>query len=235
MISGTITDASGRTLSGQTTEAFWHSVMHAWPFSVGLNCALGPAQMRPYLETLAEHADTLVSCYPNAGLPNEFGEYDLTPDELAAHLQDFAASGFVNIVGGCCGTTPDHIRTVAAAVAHIEPRRVPPTPHLTQLSGLEPLTITAQTNFVNIGERTNLTGSAQFRKLIMAGNFAEGVRIAQQQVENGAQMIDVNFDEGMLDGEAAMTRFLNLIAVEPDIANVPVVIDSSSGPSSKPG
>ncbi|MBW7883563.1 MAG: methionine synthase [Caldilineaceae bacterium] len=230
MISGTITDASGRTLSGQTTEAFWHSVMHARPFSVGLNCALGPEQMRPYLEALSSVADTNVSCYPNAGLPNEFGEYDLTPDELAHHLHDFASSGFVNIVGGCCGTTPEHIRRVAAAVAQLRPRRPTRAAPYTKLSGLEPLTLTPQTNFVNIGERCNVTGSARFRKLVLAGDFDEGVRIAKQQVESGAQMLDVNFDDGMLDGEAAMVRFLNLIAVEPEIARVPVVIDSSKWP-----
>jgi 5-methyltetrahydrofolate--homocysteine methyltransferase len=227
MISGTITDASGRTLSGQTTEAFWNSVSHARPFSVGLNCALGAAEMRPYLESLSDHADTLVSAYPNAGLPNEFGEYDQTPDEIAAHLAEFGESGFLNIVGGCCGTTPDHIRAIAQAVAQIQPRHVPSIEQFTRFSGLEPLEITPLTNFVNIGERTNLTGSAQFRKLILAGDYEAGVRVAAQQVENGAQLIDVNFDDGMLDGEACMTRFLNLIAVEPDIARVPVVIDSS--------
>ncbi|MBP7962132.1 MAG: methionine synthase [Caldilineaceae bacterium] len=227
MISGTITDASGRTLSGQTTEAFWNSVAHARPFSVGLNCALGAAEMRPYLQSLAEHADTLISAYPNAGLPNEFGEYDQTPDEIAAHLREFGESGFVNIVGGCCGTTPDHIRAIAQAVEQIQPRSVPAIEPNTRFSGLEPLEITPFTNFLNIGERNNLTGSALFRKLILAGDYEAGVRIAAQQVENGAQLVDVNFDDGMLDGEACMTRFLNLIAVEPDIAKVPVVIDSS--------
>jgi len=227
MISGTITDASGRTLSGQTTEAFWNSVSHAKPFSVGLNCALGAAEMRPYLESLSNHADTLVSAYPNAGLPNEFGEYDQTPDEIAAHLREFGESGFVNIVGGCCGTTPDHIRAIAQAVEKVQPRHVPAIEAHTRFSGLEPLEITPFTNFVNIGERTNLTGSARFRKLILAGDYEAGVRVAAQQVESGAQLIDVNFDDGMLDGEACMTRFLNLIAVEPDIARVPVVIDSS--------
>ena len=227
MISGTITDASGRTLSGQTTEAFWNSVSHVQPFSVGLNCALGAKEMRPYLEVLSDVADTRVSCYPNAGLPNEFGEYDQTPEEIAAFLQDFAKSGFVNIVGGCCGTTPDHIRAIARAVEQIQPRSVPHPEHHSTYSGLEPLTITPFTNFVNIGERTNVTGSAKFRRLIMDGNYEEGVRIATQQVESGAQMIDVNFDDGMMDGEAAMVRFLNLIGTEPDIARVPVVIDSS--------
>ena len=227
MISGTITDASGRTLSGQTTEAFWNSVIHARPFSVGLNCALGAKEMRPYLETLSAIADTPVSCYPNAGLPNEFGGYDQSPQEIAGYLAEFAHSGFVNIVGGCCGTTPDHIRAIAQAVEHLQPRPVPQIEPMSRFSGLEPLAIAPFTNFVNVGERTNVTGSARFRKLIMEGHFEEGVRIAAQQVENGAQMIDVNFDDGMLDGEAAMTRFLNLLATEPDIARVPVMIDSS--------
>jgi 5-methyltetrahydrofolate--homocysteine methyltransferase len=227
MISGTITDASGRNLSGQTTEAFWYSLEHARPFSIGLNCALGAAEMRPYLETLSGMADRPVSCYPNAGLPNEFGEYDQTPAEMAAILQDFARHGFFNLVGGCCGTTPAHIRAIAEAVADLPPRPIPapdPDPHF---SGLEPLRLTPETNFVNIGERTNVAGSIKFRKLIAAGNYEEAIRIAAQQVENGAQMIDVNMDDGMIDGAAAMTRFLNLIAAEPDIARVPVVIDSS--------
>ena len=227
MISGTITDASGRTLSGQTTEAFWNSVMHARPFSIGLNCALGAKEMRPYLETLSAIADTPVSCHPNAGLPNEFGEYDQSPQEIAAYLGEFAQSGFVNIVGGCCGTTPEHIRAIAQAVEHLQPRAIPEIEPVSRFSGLEPLAITPFTNFVNVGERTNVTGSARFRRLIMEGDFEAGVRIAAQQVENGAQMIDVNFDDGMLDGEAAMVRFLNLIAAEPDIARVPVMIDSS--------
>ncbi|MBN1994446.1 MAG: methionine synthase [Anaerolineae bacterium] len=227
MVSGTITDASGRTLSGQTTEAFWHSVRHVQPFSVGLNCSLGAKEMRPYLENLSDVADTLVSCYPNAGLPNEFGEYDQTPDEIAAYLQEFAQSGFINIVGGCCGTTPDHIRAIARAVEKIQPRLVPKVEPYARYSGLEPLTITPFTNFVNIGERTNVSGSIKFKRLIVEENYEEALRIAAQQVENGAQMVDVNFDDGLLDGEACMTRFLNLIAAEPDIARVPVVIDSS--------
>jgi 5-methyltetrahydrofolate--homocysteine methyltransferase len=227
MISGTIIDLSGRNLSGQTTEAFWYSVQHARPFSVGLNCSLGAQEMRPYLEVLAGVADTRVSCYPNAGFPNEFGEYDQTPDEIAAYLAEFAASGFVNLVGGCCGTTPDHVAAIAQAVARIQPRRVPDVePHSTY-SGLEPLVVSDFTNFINIGERTNVTGSARFRRLVLEGDYEEGVRIARQQVENGAQMIDINFDDGMLDGEAAMVRFLNLIAAEPDVARVPIVIDSS--------
>ncbi len=227
MISGTITDASGRTLSGQTTEAFWNSVIHAQPFTVGLNCALGAEEMRPYLEVLSGVADVPVSCYPNAGLPNEFGEYDQTPEEIAQVLGDFASSGFVNIVGGCCGTTPDHIRAIAQAVEQREPRAVPVHQPESRFSGLEPLTVSRNANFINIGERTNVTGSSRFRRLIMEGQYEEGVRIAAQQVANGAQMIDVNFDDGMLDGEAAMERFLNLIATEPDIARVPIVIDSS--------
>ncbi|MCB0161012.1 MAG: homocysteine S-methyltransferase family protein, partial [Caldilineaceae bacterium] len=227
MISGTIVDQSGRTLSGQTTEAFWISMKHAKPFSIGLNCALGADQMRPYLETLATVADTLTSIYPNAGLPNEFGEYDDTPEHMARVLGGFARDGFVNIVGGCCGTTPDHIRAIAAAVAETAPRAVPTLPVRTQFSGLEPLVITKETNFVNIGERTNVAGSAKFKRLIAEGDYEEATRVAAQQIENGAQLIDVNFDDAMLDGEAAMSRFLKLIATEPDIARVPVVIDSS--------
>lgn len=228
MISGTITDASGRTLSGQTPEAFWHSVRHARPFSIGLNCALGAAEMRAHIETIARIADgTRVSCHPNAGLPNEFGGYDQTPAEIAGHLRDFARHGFVNIVGGCCGTTPEHIRAIAAAVNGLPPRPVPPQQTCTRLSGLEPLTITPLTNFINIGERTNVAGSIKFKRLIQEGQFEEALRIAAQQVENGAQIIDINFDDGLLDGEACMTRFLNLIAGEPDIARVPVMIDSS--------
>ncbi|MCB9099152.1 MAG: methionine synthase [Anaerolineales bacterium] len=228
MISGTITDASGRTLSGQTTEAFWHSLAHAQPFSIGLNCALGAKEMRPYIETLAKSAaGAFVSCYPNAGLPNEFGEYDQTPAEIAGFLHEFAQSGFVNIVGGCCGTTPDHIRAIAQAVEGLPPRAVPPVEPIMRLSGLEPLRIGPGSLFVNIGERTNVAGSIKFKRLIKEENYEEALRIAAEQVENGAQMIDVNFDDGMLDGQACMTRFLNLIAAEPDIARVPVVIDSS--------
>ncbi len=227
MISGTITDASGRTLSGQTTEAFWYSVEHAQPFSIGLNCALGAAEMRPYLATLSAMAGVYVSCYPNAGLPNEFGEYDQTPAEMAAVLHEFGRSGFLNVVGGCCGTTPEHIRAIAATVSQLPPRRVPPADPAPHFSGLEPLKITPQTNFVNIGERTNVAGSIKFKRHIIDGQFEEAVRIAAQQVENGAQMIDVNMDDGLIDGVEAMTRFLNLIAAEPEIARVPVVIDSS--------
>jgi 5-methyltetrahydrofolate--homocysteine methyltransferase len=227
IVSGTITDASGRTLSGQTTEAFWNSIRHARPAAVGLNCALGGKQLRPYIEELARIADTYVCAYPNAGLPNAFGEYDETPEQTADTLRDFALSGFVNMVGGCCGTTPDHIRAIARAVSEVPPRAVPSIARACRLSGLEPLTIDAKSLFVNVGERTNVTGSAKFRKLIEAGDYAAAVDIARQQVANGAQIIDVNMDEGMLDSQAAMTRFLSLIAGEPDIARVPVMIDSS--------
>ncbi|MGO9993672.1 MAG: methionine synthase [Steroidobacteraceae bacterium] len=227
IVSGTITDASGRTLSGQTTEAFWNSIRHARPAAVGLNCALGGKQLRPYIEELARIADTRVCAYPNAGLPNAFGEYDETPEQTADTLREFAHSGFVNMVGGCCGTTPDHIRAIAAAVSEVPPRAVPRIARACRLSGLEPLTIDAKSLFVNVGERTNVTGSAKFRKLIEAGDYAAAVDIARQQVANGAQIIDVNMDEGMLDSQAAMTRFLSLIAGEPDIARVPVMIDSS--------
>ena len=227
VVSGTITDASGRTLSGQTTEAFWNSIRHARPAAVGLNCALGGKQLRPYVEELARIADVFVCAYPNAGLPNAFGEYDETPEQTADILREFAESGFLNMVGGCCGTTPDHIRAIATRVAGVAPRVVPEIPQACRLSGLEPLTIDAKSLFVNVGERTNVTGSAKFRKLIEAGDYAAAVDIARQQVANGAQIIDVNMDEGMLDSQAAMTRFLHLIAGEPDIARVPVMIDSS--------
>jgi 5-methyltetrahydrofolate--homocysteine methyltransferase len=227
IVSGTISDASGRTLSGQTTEAFWNSIRHARPAVVGLNCALGGKQLRPYIEELARIADTYVCAYPNAGLPNAFGEYDETPQETAAILAEFAASGFLNMVGGCCGTTPEHIRVMVRAVTGIPPRALPKLPRACRLSGLEPLNIDAKSLFVNVGERTNVTGSAKFRKLIEAGDYAAAVDIARQQVANGAQMIDVNMDEGMLDSQAAMVRLLSLIAGEPDIARVPVMIDSS--------
>jgi 5-methyltetrahydrofolate--homocysteine methyltransferase len=227
IISGTITDASGRTLSGQVTEAFWNSIRHAKPTIVGLNCAMGGKQLRPYIEELSRIADTYVCAYPNAGLPNAFGEYDETPQQTAEILGEFASSGFVNMVGGCCGTTPDHIRAIADAVAGTPPRRVPVIPRACRLSGLEPLAIDANSLFVNVGERTNVTGSAKFRKLIESGDYAAAVDIARQQVVNGAQIIDVNMDEGMLDSQAAMVKFLSLIAGEPDIARVPVMIDSS--------
>ncbi|HEV7717065.1 MAG TPA: methionine synthase, partial [Steroidobacteraceae bacterium] len=227
IISGTITDASGRTLSGQTTEAFWNSVRHAKPIAIGLNCALGGRQLRPYVQELARVADTYVCAYPNAGLPNAFGEYDETPEETAEILSEFASAGFLNIVGGCCGTTPEHIQLVKQSLKNIERRAIPEVPVKTRLSGLEPLTIDSETLFVNVGERTNVTGSAKFRKLIEANDYGAAVDIARQQVTSGAQMVDVNMDEGMLDSEAAMTRFLHLIAAEPDISRVPIMIDSS--------
>ncbi len=227
MISGTITDASGRTLSGQTVEAFLNSVNHANILSIGLNCALGAREMRPHIEELSEKAGCSISAYPNAGLPNEFGAYDEVPHETAHYVEDFISHGFVNIVGGCCGTTPDHIRCIAEKAAKYPPR-VPPTPEpYLRLSGLEPVTLTPETNFVNIGERTNVTGSPKFSKLILGGLFEEALTVARQQVEGGAQIIDVNMDEGMLDSEAAMTKFLNLIASEPDIAKLPIMVDSS--------
>jgi 5-methyltetrahydrofolate--homocysteine methyltransferase len=227
VISGTITDASGRTLSGQTTEAFWNSVRHARPLAVGLNCALGAKQLRPYIEELARIADIYVSAYPNAGLPNAFGEYDEVACETAELIREFATSGFVNIVGGCCGTTPDHIRHIAAAVADLPPRKPPQIERRLRLSGLEPLNIGADSLFLNVGERTNVTGSAKFRRLIEADDYNAALDIARQQVASGAQTIDINMDEGMLDSEAAMARFLNLIAAEPDISRVPIMIDSS--------
>ncbi|MBT8766614.1 methionine synthase [Metapseudomonas boanensis] len=227
MISGTITDASGRTLSGQTTEAFWNSVRHAKPISVGLNCALGAKDLRPYLEELANKAETHVSAHPNAGLPNAFGEYDETPSEMAAVVEEFAASGFLNIVGGCCGTTPAHIQAIAEAVAKYPPRVIPDIPKACRLSGLEPFTIDRNSLFVNVGERTNITGSAKFARLIREENYTEALEVALQQVEAGAQVIDINMDEGMLDSKAAMVTFLNLIAGEPDISRVPIMIDSS--------
>ncbi|HCF3062678.1 methionine synthase [Pseudomonas aeruginosa] len=227
MISGTITDASGRTLSGQTTEAFWNSVRHARPISVGLNCALGAKELRPYIEELSTKADTHVSAHPNAGLPNAFGEYDESPAEMAVVVEEFAAAGFLNIVGGCCGTTPAHIEAIAKAVAKYPPRAIPEIPRACRLSGLEPFTIDRSSLFVNVGERTNITGSAKFARLIREENYAEALEVAQQQVEAGAQVIDINMDEGMLDSKAAMVTFLNLIASEPDISRVPIMIDSS--------
>ena len=228
IISGTITDASGRTLSGQTVEAFWISIKHAKPFAVGLNCALGAEEMRPHLETLAGIADCFISAYPNAGLPNEFGEYDQTAHEMCVFMEDFAKSGFVNIVGGCCGTTPEHIRHIAEHVKKYPPRQPKPWGEgLSKYAGLEPLVLRENTNFVNIGERTNVTGSAKFAKLIKDGNYPEALTVARQQVDGGAQIIDVNMDEGLLDSEAAMVKFLNLMSAEPDIAKLPVMVDSS--------
>ena len=227
MISGTITDASGRTLSGQTTEAFWNSIRHARPISVGLNCALGAADLRPYVEELSRIADTHVSAHPNAGLPNAFGEYDQSPEEMAEILLEFAQAGLMNIVGGCCGSSPEHIKKIAEAVAEIKPRQIPDIAPACRLSGLEPFNITADSLFVNVGERTNITGSARFKKLIIAEDYNTALEVALEQVENGAQVIDINMDEGMLDSEAAMVKFLNLIAGEPDIARVPIMLDSS--------
>ena len=227
MISGTITDASGRTLSGQTTEAFWHSVRHAKPISVGLNCALGAAELRPFLQKLSQISDCYVSAHPNAGMPNQFGEYDQSATEMAEIIKEFGAEGLFNIVGGCCGTTPLHIKLIKAATADLTPRVPAASPKSMLLSGLEPLEIDADSLFINIGERTNVTGSAAFRKLIEAGDYEAALQVARQQVENGAQIIDINMDEGMLDSESAMVRFLNLIAGEPDISRVPLMIDSS--------
>src|SRR6266550_528689 len=246
MIPVTVTDRSGRTLSGQTLDAFYTSIRHANPFSVGLNCALGAREMRPYVAELARIAETYITCYPNAGLPNAFGEYDELPDETAALLRDFAESGFVNIVGGCCGTTPDHIRALDSAIGDLAPRPLPglgtrdsrlertnpqsPIPNpvrFTQLSGLETLTIRPDSNFIMIGERTNVTGSKRFARLVTSGDFVEAAHVALDQVRGGANILDVNMDEGMLDSEAAMTTFLNLIATEPEIARIPVMVDSS--------
>src|SRR3989338_3600811 len=227
MISGTITDASGRTLSGQTTAAFWHSVRHAKPFSVGLNCALGAATLRPYVKELSHLAETHVSLHPNAGLPNVFGEYDERPEEMAYVIKEYAREGFINIVGGCCGTTPDHIQAIRDAIKNISPRSIPILPKACRLSGLEPLTIDENSLFVNVGERTNVTGSLRFAELIRNNDYSTALNVALEQVQNGAQIIDINMDEGMLDAEAAMSKFLNMIASEPDIARIPVMIDSS--------
>ena len=227
MISGTITDLSGRTLSGQTVEAFWNSVRHANPISVGLNCALGAADLKPYVAELSRVADTNVSCHPNAGLPNDLGEYDESPEQMAPIVNDMMEAGTVNIIGGCCGTTPAHIEALAARAAASETRAIPERPLATRLSGLEPMLIDDDSLLVNVGERTNVTGSAKFARLIINGEFDEAVAVARDQVENGAQIIDINMDEGMLDSEEAMVRYLNLIATEPDITRVPIMIDSS--------
>ncbi|OHV84239.1 methionine synthase [Rhizobium sp. LCM 4573] len=227
MISGTITDLSGRTLSGQTPSAFWNSVRHAKPFTIGLNCALGADAMRPHLQELAGVADAFICAYPNAGLPNEFGQYDETPEIMARQVEGFGREGLVNIVGGCCGSTPDHIRAIAEAVAPHKPREVPEHKSFMSLSGLEPFVLTKEIPFVNVGERTNVTGSAKFRKLITAGDYTAALAVARDQVENGAAIIDINMDEGLIDSQKAMVEFLNLIAAEPDIARVPVMIDSS--------
>ncbi len=228
MLSGTIVDMSGRTLSGQTTEAFWNSVRHCPNLlSVGLNCALGAEQMRPFIEELSRVADCFTSIYPNAGLPNEMGGYDDSPKNMAEVLHDFGSSGYFNIVGGCCGTTPEHIAAIAETVRNLPPRNIPDRPKFMRLSGYEPFVLRSDTNFVNVGERTNVTGSAKFAKLIKDDKYDEALVVARQQVEAGAQIIDVNMDEGLLDSEAAMTKFLNLLAGEPDIAKVPIMLDSS--------
>lgn len=227
MISGTITDASGRTLSGQTTEAFYNSLRHARPLSFGLNCALGPDELRQYVAELSRVAECYVSAHPNAGLPNAFGEYDLDAADMAVHIGEWACAGFLNIVGCCCGTTPQHIAAIANVVDGVAPRPLPEIPVACRLAGLEPLTIDAATLLVNVGERTNVTGAARFKRLIKEEKYGEALDVARQQVESGAQIIDINMDEGMLDAEAAMVRFLNLIAGEPDIARVPIMIDSS--------
>ena len=226
-VSGTITDASGRTLSGQTVEAFWNSIRHADITAVGLNCALGAKEIRPWLNDLSKIADTFVFVYPNAGLPNEFGEYDETPQEMSEFIEEFAVSGLINLAGGCCGTTPQHIKTICSTVSDIKPRIIPKVNNYTKLSGLEPFTIRPETNFVNVGERTNVTGSARFRRLIKEDNFDEAISVARQQIDNGAQIIDINMDEGLLDSEIVIEKFLRLIASEPDIARVPIMLDSS--------
>ncbi|MEE8137190.1 MAG: homocysteine S-methyltransferase family protein, partial [Thermodesulfobacteriota bacterium] len=229
MLSVTITDASGRTLSGQTIEAFWNSVRHAKPLSVGINCALGAQEMRPYIEELSKIADCYISCYPNAGLPNPLSEtgYDETPEDTSGFLEEFAQSGFINIVGGCCGTTPDHIGALVKKIKDLTPRAIPTLIQATRLSGLEALIIAEDSPFLMVGERTNVTGSPRFAKLIKEDDFDTALSVAKQQVENGANIIDINFDEALLDGEACMRRFLNLVGSEPDISRVPIMIDSS--------
>ena len=227
MISGTITDASGRTLSGQTTEAFWNSLSHVKPMSIGLNCALGAEQLRQYVEELSRIATCHVSAHPNAGLPNEFGEYDESPEAMALHIKEWAQSGFLNIIGGCCGTSPAHIKAIADAVADVTPRTPAINNHHCRLSGLEPFNISPESFYVNVGERTNVTGSARFARLIKEGDYEAALDVARQQVESGAPIIDINMDEGMLDSKEAMVTFLNLIASEPDISRVPIMIDSS--------
>ena len=225
MISGTITDLSGRTLSGQTPTAFWHSLRHAKPFTFGLNCALGANAMRAHLAEIAEIADTFVCAYPNAGLPNAFGEYDESPEFMASQIEGFARDGLLNIVGGCCGSTPEHIAAIAGAVANHKPRELPTPAPLLRLSGLEPFTLTSDIPFVNVGERTNVTGSARFKKLIKGGDYATALDVARDQVENGAQVIDINMDEGLIDSQQVMVEYLNLVASEPDIARVPIMVD----------
>ena len=230
MISGTITDASGRTLSGQTAEAFWNSLNHIKPISFGFNCALGAKELRPYIEEISGLANCHINTHPNAGLPNEFGEYDETPEQMAAEIEDWAKNGYLNIIGGCCGTTPAHIEAIAKAVSKYPPRKIPDVPVACRLSGLEPFNINKDSLFANVGERTNVTGSAKFKRLILEEQYDEALTVAREQVENGAQVIDINMDEGMLDGMSAMKTFLNLIASEPDISRVPIMIDSSKWP-----
>ncbi len=227
MVSGTITDASGRTLSGQTTEAFLTSISHMPLLSVGLNCALGADLMRPYVKTLNDKSPFLVSAHPNAGLPNEMGEYDQSPEQMAEVIEDFLQHGFVNIIGGCCGTTPAHIQAIAEVAAKYKPHVIPTDSQNQKLSGLEPLEITELTNFVNIGERCNVTGSKKFARLIREENFEEAIAVAREQVDGGAQILDINMDEGMIDGVKMMPQFLNLLMAEPDIARLPIMIDSS--------
>lgn len=226
-ISVTVTDRSGRTLSGQTVEAFWASVQHSKPFAIGLNCALGAEDMRQYLEEMSNLADTFVSCYPNAGLPNQFGGYDETPQQMAAILADFAKAGYLNIAGGCCGTGPEHIRAIREAVSVYPPRPIPEADRLTRFSGLEAYSIKPTTGFSMIGERTNITGSPKFAEMIRQGELEKALTVARQQVENGANLLDINMDEGMIDSKATMVRFLNLIGSEPDISRVPIMLDSS--------
>ncbi|MCB9635253.1 MAG: homocysteine S-methyltransferase family protein, partial [Sandaracinus sp.] len=227
LISVTITDRSGRTLSGQTVEAFWYSIEHAKPLTVGINCALGAAEMRPFLQELSEVASTYVSAYPNAGLPNAFGEYDQDAATMASLVKEFAEAGLVNLVGGCCGTTPDHVKAVAEAVAGVAPRKVKPRSPFSRYSGLEPLVITPDSGFQMVGERTNVTGSKRFMRLVKEGKLGEAVEVALDQVRGGANIVDVNMDEGLLDSEKCMGQFLNLLASEPEIARVPIMIDSS--------
>ena len=227
MVSGTVTDASGRLLSGQTVEAFWHSIRHVDLLAVGLNCALGAEQIRPYIENLSKIADTNVLVYPNAGLPNEFGDYDQSPEIMSGYLNDFIDSSFLNIIGGCCGTKPEHIASFSELVAEKIPRKIPYNDPVTKLSGLEPLSIRSETNFINIGERTNITGSLKFKRLIKENKYEEALSVATEQVKNGAQIIDINMDEGLIDSEKAMIKFLRLIASEPEICRVPIMIDSS--------
>jgi len=234
MISGTITDQSGRTLTGQTTEAFYNSLRHARPLSIGLNCALGPFELRQYVEEMSRIAGCHVSAHPNAGLPNEMGGYDLGPEQMATEIRSWAEAGFLNIVGGCCGTTPAHIRAIAEAVAGLPPRARPAIAPGCRLAGLEPCNILADSLFLNVGERTNVTGSAKFRRLIKDGDYEAALDVARDQVQSGAQVIDVNMDEGLLDAQAAMVRFLDLAAAEPDIARVPVMVDSSKWRCSRP-